>query len=79
MIELIILDSSGGFEEIILDYIVVAIQTKRFLEIYNALAIMLISLKYKNTVNLFGFLGKLFVILHFCVFYALFRPLSCTR
>jgi hypothetical protein len=61
------LDEVGGPDEIIFNYIVIVIQLNRFVDIYNALVIMLISFKYKNTVNLIGFLNKLFVILHVCV------------
>jgi hypothetical protein len=51
----------------ILDFVVVFIQSMRFLEIYNTLSIMLISLKYKNYVNLFSFLSKLLIVLHVSV------------
>jgi hypothetical protein len=57
----------------ILDFVVVFIQSMRFLEIYNTLSIMLISLKYKNYVNLFSFLSKLLIVLHVSVRVQIFR------
>lgn len=58
------IDSPYG---IIIDFTVIFIQTKRFNEIYNSLTIILIGNKYKNYVNLFGFISKLFTALHIFV------------
>lgn len=54
---------------LILESVVVVMQSLRFYEIYNSMTIILITYKYKNYVNLFGFVSKILVILHFTVRY----------
>lgn len=54
-------------------------QSLRFYEIYNSMTIILIAYKYKNYVNLFGFVSKILVILHFTVKSGLSRPLLCSE
>lgn len=70
------LPESGNYE-IILDMMAIYFQFFRFLEIYSSVTILLITYKYKNYVNLFNFISKIFVMLHFFVIYALFRPFLC--
>jgi hypothetical protein len=71
------MDATYSIWATFLDYIVALVQVKRFLDIYSSLAISLISLKYKNTVSLLGFMSKLLIIVHICVSFGLFRQLSC--
>jgi sensor histidine kinase YesM len=70
------LPESGNYE-ILLDMIAIYFQFFRFLEIYSSITILLITYKYKNYVNLFNFISKIFVMLHFFVISVLFRPFLC--
>lgn len=53
---------------LLLDFVAVVLQSLRFYEIYSSITIILITYKYKNYVNLIGFISKMLVILHFFVY-----------
>ena len=52
---------------VLVDAVAVVFQFWRFLEIYDSIAIMLLSTQYKHHMTLFGFVGKLFIIVHLTV------------
>lgn len=64
---------------LMLDFVAVVLQSLRFYEIYSSITIILITYKYKNYVNLIGFISKMLVILHFFVYRPLCSPSSSTR
>lgn len=64
---------------LVFDFVAVVFQSLRFYEIYSSITIILITYKYKNYVNLIGFISKMLVILHFFVTIPLCSPSSSTR
>lgn len=64
---------------LLLDLMAVVVQSVRFYEIYSSITIILITYKYKNYVNLIGFISKMLVVLHFFVPPPPLSPSSSTR
>ena len=65
--------------QVLLDGVAIVLQFWRFMEIYNSIVILLIATQYKHHLTLFGFVSKLFVIVHFTVLSLSFRPFSSTQ